>query len=254
MQCNFYDVLVGICIVFIFECKKVLLLKGLICEDFDLVVIVSIYKYYVLVILVLCDEKYFQGSFDFLLIVSQVVLQLILCKDFIIDFYQIYLVCYYQVDVCLLMFLVFDDEQYCQFLVVVYSLNMGVLIEVSNEEELECVIVLKVKVVGINNCDLCDMLIDFNCICQLVVCFGLDVMVISEFGIYIYVEVCELSYFVNGFLIGFVLMEQVDLEVVVKCVLFGENKVCGLMCLQDVQVVWEFGVIYGGLIFVLILL
>lgn len=45
--------------VFILECKKVLLLKGVICDDFDLVCIVVIYKYYVLVILVLIDEKYF---------------------------------------------------------------------------------------------------------------------------------------------------------------------------------------------------
>ncbi len=38
----------------------------------------------------LCDEKYFQGSFDFLPIVSQVAPQPILCKDFTIDPYQIY--------------------------------------------------------------------------------------------------------------------------------------------------------------------
>lgn len=107
---------------------------------------------------------------------------------------------------------------------------MGVLIEVSNEEELECVIVLGVKVVGINNCDLCDLSIDFNCICEFVLKLGYNVMVISEFGINIYVQVCELSYFVNGFLIGLVLMVYDDLYVVVCWVLLGENKVCGLMC------------------------
>jgi indole-3-glycerol phosphate synthase/phosphoribosylanthranilate isomerase len=39
---------------------------------------------------------------------------------------------------------------------------MGVLTEVSNEEELERAIALKAKVVGINNRDLRDMSIDLN--------------------------------------------------------------------------------------------
>ena len=43
-----------------------------------------------------------------------------------------------------------------------HSLNMGVLTEVSNEEELERAIALKAKVVGINNRDLRDMSIDLN--------------------------------------------------------------------------------------------
>lgn len=46
-------------IVFIFECKKVLFLKGLICEEFDFDYIVFVYGEYVSVILVLIDEKYF---------------------------------------------------------------------------------------------------------------------------------------------------------------------------------------------------
>ena len=45
---------------------------------------------------------------------------------------------------------------------VAHSLNMGVLTEVSNEEELERAIALKAKVVGINNRDLRDMSIDLN--------------------------------------------------------------------------------------------
>jgi indole-3-glycerol phosphate synthase/phosphoribosylanthranilate isomerase len=57
---------------------------------------------------------------------------------------------------------VLDDEQYRQLSAVAHSLNMGVLTEVSNEEELERAIALKAKVVGINNRDLRDMSIDLN--------------------------------------------------------------------------------------------
>ncbi|MEB6134983.1 bifunctional indole-3-glycerol-phosphate synthase TrpC/phosphoribosylanthranilate isomerase TrpF [Klebsiella pneumoniae] len=201
-QRNFYDALAGTRTAFILECKKASPSKGLIREDFDPAAIASIYKHYASAISVLCDEKYFQGSFDFLPIVSQVAPQPILCKDFTIDPYQIYLARYYQADACLLMLSVLDDEQYRQLSAVAHSLNMGVLTEVSNEEELERAIALKAKVVGINNRDLRDMSIDLNRTRQLAARLGPDVTVISESGIHTYAEVRELSHFANGFLIG----------------------------------------------------
>lgn len=111
-------------------------------DDFDPARIAAIYKHYASAISVLTDEKYFQGSFDFLPIVSQIAPQPILCKDFIIDPYQIYLARYYRADACLLMLSVLDDEQYRQLAAVAHSLEMGVLTEVSNEEELERAIAL----------------------------------------------------------------------------------------------------------------
>lgn len=70
-QRNFYDALAGTRTAFILECKKASPSKGLIREDFDPAAIASIYKHYASAISVLCDEKYFRGSFDFLPIVSQ---------------------------------------------------------------------------------------------------------------------------------------------------------------------------------------
>ncbi|MFV2799972.1 bifunctional indole-3-glycerol phosphate synthase/phosphoribosylanthranilate isomerase, partial [Escherichia coli] len=99
---------------------------------------------------------------NFLPIVSQIAPQPILCKDFIIDPYQIYLARYYQADACLLMLSVLDDDQYRQLAAVAHSLEMGVLTEVSNEEEQERAIALGAKVVGINNRDLRDLSIDLN--------------------------------------------------------------------------------------------
>ncbi|MBO2029298.1 hypothetical protein J4734_13185 [Klebsiella pneumoniae] len=87
--------------------------------------------------------------------------QPILCKDFTIDPYQIYRRATIR-PTLLLMLSVLDDEQYRQLSAVAHSLNMGVLTEVSNEEELERAIALKAKVVGINNRDLRDMSIDLN--------------------------------------------------------------------------------------------
>lgn len=60
-------------------------------DDFDPAQIAGVYKHYASAISVLTDEKYFRGSFDFLPIVSRIAPQPVLCKDFIIDPYQIYL-------------------------------------------------------------------------------------------------------------------------------------------------------------------
>lgn len=249
-QRHFYDALRGTRTAFILECKKASPSKGVIRDDFDPARIANVYKHYASAISVLTDEKYFQGSFDFLPIVSQIAPQPILCKDFIIDPYQIYLARYYQADACLLMLSVLDDDQYRQLAAVAHSLSMGVLTEVSNEEELERAIALKAKVVGINNRDLRDLSIDLNRTRQLAPRLGHDVTVISESGINTNAQVRELSHFANGFLIGSAMMEHDDLNAAVRRVLLGENKVCGLTRAQDAKAAFEAGAIYGGLIFV----
>ncbi|EKK5196307.1 bifunctional indole-3-glycerol-phosphate synthase TrpC/phosphoribosylanthranilate isomerase TrpF [Cronobacter sakazakii] len=247
---RFYDALQGTRTVFILECKKASPSKGVIRSDFDPARIAGVYTHHASAISVLTDEKYFQGSFDFLPIVSAVAHQPVLCKDFIIDPYQIYLARFYQADACLLMLSVLDDEQYRQLAAVAHSLGMGVLTEVSNEEELERALRLEAKVVGINNRDLRDLSIDLNRTRELAPRLGHGVTVISESGIHTYGQVRELSRFANGFLIGSALMEHDNLESAVRQVLLGENKVCGLTRPQDAQSAWQAGALYGGLIFV----
>lgn len=247
---NFYHALQGARTAFILECKKASPSKGVIRDDFDPARIAEVYKHYASAISVLTDEKYFQGSFDFLPIVSQRVTQPVLCKDFIIDAYQIYLARFYQADACLLMLSVLDDEQYRQLAAVAHSLNMGVLTEVSNEEELARAIELKAKVVGINNRDLRDLSIDLNRTRQLAPRLTHGVTVISESGISTYGQIRELSHFANGFLIGSALMGEDDLNAAVRRVTLGENKVCGLTRPEDARAAHEAGAIYGGLIFV----
>jgi len=247
---RFYDALQGARTAFILECKKASPSKGVIREDFDPARIAAVYKHHASAISVLTDEKYFQGSVEFLPIVSAIAHQPVLCKDFIIDPYQIYLARFYQADACLLMLSVLDDDQYRQLAAVAHSLTMGVLTEVSNEEELERAIRLEAKVVGINNRDLRDLSIDLNRTRELAPRLGHGVTVISESGIHTYGQVRELSRFANGFLIGSALMEHDDLETAVRQVLLGENKVCGLTRPQDAQSAWEAGAVFGGLIFV----
>ena len=246
---SFYHALQGARTTFILECKKASPSKGVIRQDFDPAAIAHVYKDYASVVSVLTDEQYFQGSFDFLPQVSATITQPVLCKDFIIDPWQIYLARFYQADAVLLMLSVLNDEQYRQLAAVAHSLEMGILTEVSNEQELERALALGAKVVGINNRDLRDLSVDLQRTRQLAPRLGHGVTVISESGINSYAQVRELGRFVHGFLIGSALMSEPDLEQAVRRVLLGANKVCGLMRPEDAQAAWQAGAIYGGLIF-----
>lgn len=246
---SFYHALQGARTAFILECKKASPSKGVIRADFDPVAIAEVYKDYASAVSVLTDEHYFQGSFDYLPLVSAAVTQPVLCKDFIIDSWQICLARFYQADAVLLMLSVLDDEQYRQLAAVAHSLEMGVLTEVSNEAELERARALGAKVVGINNRDLRDLSVDLNRTRQLAPRLGPGVTVISESGISSYRQVRELSRFANGFLIGSALMGEADLHQAVRRVLLGDNKVCGLTRPEDARAAWQAGAVYGGLIF-----
>ncbi|MGR2766866.1 bifunctional indole-3-glycerol-phosphate synthase TrpC/phosphoribosylanthranilate isomerase TrpF [Photobacterium ganghwense] len=247
---DFYQALSGDQAAFILECKKASPSKGLIREDFDLDYIARVYNNHASAISVLTDEKYFQGNFDFLPQVRRQVSQPVLCKDFMIDPYQVYLARHYGADAILLMLSVLDNDQYQQLAQVAESLNLGILTEVSNEEELERAITLKAKVVGINNRNLRDLSIDLNRTKELAPRLPEGTIVISESGIYNHQQVRDLAAYANGFLIGSSLMAEDDLELAIRRVTLGENKVCGLTHADDAAAAYKSGAIYGGLIFV----
>lgn len=238
---------------YILECKKASPSKGLIRADFNLNSIAQIYQNYATAISVLTDEAYFQGDFAFLSQVRRQVPQPILCKDFIISPYQIYLARYHQADAILLMLSVLDDNRYCELRDLAHSLNMGVLTETSNEKEFERALALNAKVIGVNNRNLHDLSIDMNRIIQLAEKYQAqipaDVRLISESGIAHHRQVQKIQPFAHGFLIGSSLMGRPDLNNAVRAVIFGENKVCGLTRPQDVQAAYQSGALYGGLIF-----
>lgn len=234
---------------FILECKKASPSKGLIRADFDPQKIAQVYKKYATAISVLTDEKYFQGDFAFIAQVREIAPQPVLCKDFILSEYQIYLARYHQADAILLMLSVLDDALYRTLAQLAHSLGMGVLTEVSTQCELERAIQLDAKVIGINNRNLHDLTTDLNRTPPLATQLPADRIIISESGIYTHQQVRQLQTYVNGFLVGSSLMAEQDLEFAVRKLIFGQNKVCGLTNPQNAIESYQVGAVFGGLIF-----
>ncbi|CCQ11773.1 Indole-3-glycerol phosphate synthase [Pseudoalteromonas luteoviolacea B = ATCC 29581] len=234
---------------FILECKKASPSKGLIRAHFDLSEITHTYSRYATCISVLTDEKYFQGSFDYLAYVRAKVEQPIICKDFFIDEYQVYLARYYGGDAVLLMLSVLNDEQYQTLAKVAQSLQMTVLTEVSNEEETHRALALGANLIGINNRNLRDLSTDLATTEKLRPLINNGAVVISESGIYTHKDVKRLSPIVDGFLVGSSIMAQPNIEEACRQLILGENKICGLTRTQDAIAAYEAGAIYGGLIF-----
>lgn len=139
------------------EVKKASPSKGVIQPNFDPVKIAKAYEAGGAACLsVLTDEKFFQGGFENLeLIRSSGVTCPLLCKEFIVDAYQIYLARKYGADAILLIAAVLPNQDLKYFQKIAKSLGMASLIEVHTFGEMERVLRLEdIDLLGINNRDL----------------------------------------------------------------------------------------------------
>ena len=234
---------------FLLECKKASPSKGLIRPDFDVKAIAQVYDNYASAISVLTDEKYFQGTYDYLKMVTDTVNCPVLNKDFFVDTYQVYLARYYGADGILLMLSVLSDDEYRELAEVADKYNLTVLTEISNEEERDRAIALGAKLIGINNRNLRDLSTDIARTFDLAPSIPDDRVVLSESGIYTNDQVRELAPAVDGFLVGSSIMAQPDIDLACRQLIFGHNKVCGLTTSESALDAINAGAEFGGLIF-----
>ena len=149
---NFYAALKRPGLSLIAEVKKASPSGGLLRADFDPAAIARIYEQqHATALSVLTDEKYFQGSLEYLGTARDAVKIPILRKDFIVDEYQIVEAERYGADAILLIVACLDLSQLHDFREAAEGEGLDALVEVHDEQELETALKSGARILGINN-------------------------------------------------------------------------------------------------------
>ena len=148
-------------IALIAEVKKASPSAGVICPDFDPCRIAREYETAGASCLsVLTDEKFFQGSLEYLRRIRETVRLPLLRKDFIIDERQILEAIQWGADAILLIVAILSDAQLDHFHSLAKEAGLAVLIEVHNEAELDRAMAVQPELLGVNNRDLTTFKVD----------------------------------------------------------------------------------------------
>ena len=209
------------------EVKKASPSKGVICADFDPVKIAQAYEQSgATCISVLTDRKFFQGSFDNLRKIRQSVALPLLCKEFVIDPYQIYLARAAGADAVLLIAAILSDSSLQNFLKIAHELGMTALVEVHTLGELDRVLALSdVRLIGINNRNLENFHVDLETTRLLMAqrrqqISDLGITVVSESGLHTSEDLSLVANAgVRAVLVGESLVKQPDVEQAVSSLL-----------------------------------
>ncbi len=171
-------------VALIAEVKKASPSKGVLIEDFDPVAIATTYAHNgAAAISVLTDEQFFQGNIRYLQAVRAAVTVPLLCKEFVIDPYQVYEARAFGADAVLLIVAALADEQLAELHALIIELGMTPLLEVHNELELERALKIGPTLLGINNRDLKTFQVDLMTTARLAAQVPDDVTLVAESGI-----------------------------------------------------------------------
>jgi indole-3-glycerol phosphate synthase len=166
---------------------------------------------------VLTEETHFGGSLDDLNEARRATELPILRKDFCVDLYQLYEAKVAGADAILLVVGSLRREELERLHAEAEALDLDAIVEVHNEEELECALELDVDVIGINNRNLEDFTVDIQTTVDLLTDIPTGKIVVSESGIRTRTEIEELERVgVDAVLIGETLMRAPDPEDAVR--------------------------------------
>lgn len=192
------------------EIKKASPSKGVLRENFDAALIAHDYATHGATCLsVLTDRDFFQGGGEYLWQARTACKIPLLCKDFLIDPYQIYEARAWGADAVLLIVAALGDSQLADLAGLATQLGMDVLIEVHNEEELARALTLPVSLIGINNRNLHTFETRLETSLDLLPKIPADRTAVSESGITAPQDIMRLrSAGIRAFLIGETLMKS----------------------------------------------
>ncbi len=216
------------------EVKKASPSKGVLRSDFDPLELAETYANNgAVAISVLTDARYFQGKLAYL---SQIRTRLhhlhsdqrpvLLRKDFIFDPYQVYEARAAGADALLLMANILKDEEMAELLELTRSLKMTALVEVHDKEELNRVLPLKPRLIGVNNRDLRDFSVDLNTCINLRQDVPTDICFVAESGIHTAADVARLAQEgIDAILVGEALVKSKDVGQKVRELVGQEIKI-----------------------------
>jgi indole-3-glycerol phosphate synthase len=214
------------------EVKKASPSRGVLRTDFNPVKIAQAYEQGgASCISVLTDTAFFQGSFDYLQMIRQQVDCPLLCKDFILDPYQVYAARLMGADAILLIAAILPDDELQSLLTLVHQLGMEALIEVHTLTELDRVLALDTaRLIGINNRNLETFNVDLDTTRQLIVARwqqlrSKSITIVSESGFHTAADLAVIAQAgARTVLVGEALVKQTDWVQAVSNLLQSEFK------------------------------
>jgi indole-3-glycerol phosphate synthase / phosphoribosylanthranilate isomerase len=183
---------------------------------------------------VLTEPHLFLGSFEYLSSIKQAVNVPVLCKDFIVDEYQVYEARAWGADAILLICAILDQVQLRRLLNVAHNLRMRCLVEVHTSGEVERAIDAGAMVIGVNSRDLKTFQVNPHLIRALRPLIPADRVVVAESGIHTSSDARRLARCdVQAMLVGESLVTSHDIPAQMRTLLQGANesvqvKICGL--------------------------
>jgi len=162
---------------------------------------------------ILTEENYFMGRLEHINEVKSKVQLPVLCKDFFIDPYQVYLAKSFGADAILIILAAINERKALDIFNVAEELNISTIIEVHTKEEAESALKFKNAIIGINNRNLKTLKTNINTTYDLnKILISHSGPLISESGINSEKDVEEIikKTRINNFLIGESLLKDLD--------------------------------------------
>lgn len=240
---------------FICEVKKASPSKGIIAQDFPYLTIAKEYELAgASAISVLTEPDYFLGEDKYLQEIAQNVSIPVLCKDFIIDEYQIYKAKILGASAILLICAILDDETLKRFFTLAEKLGLSCLVEAHDENEIKRALKIQARIIGVNNRNLKDFTVDVENSLKLRSLVPENVIFVSESGIKTKDDIEKLRvHQVQAVLIGETFMRAKD-KVLALNELYGKKispkvKFCGMKTIEDIAIINRYTPDYVGFIF-----
>ena len=238
------------------EVKRASPSKGMLAPNLNPVELAQTYEVNgASVISVLTEPHFFLGSPKYLTAIKQAVQIPVLCKDFIVDDYQVYEARAWGADAILLICAILDDTQLQHLLSVAHELHMRCLVEVHSREEAQRAVAAGAMVIGVNSRDLVTFKMNPYLIRDIRSIIPANRVVIAESGISSAADARRLArYDVQGMLVGESLVVSNDVPAQMQMLLQGANastqvKICGLRNPEHIQTAIEAGADMLGFIF-----